>query len=114
MGLERKRLISRLEGMFENHIYNRNNPIRYPITFEMPHGTRELRGTNSILNVDAASEAVFYRGAYVFGANKLFIYQALNEILDYLESEGALDLSCFYDVDEDKWEDEQEDDEDEW
>jgi hypothetical protein len=31
----------------------------------------------------------FYSGRYTFGANKLYIYQALDAILDFLDNKGA-------------------------
>ena len=31
----------------------------------------------------------FYSGKYTFGANELYIYKALDDILDFLEDKGA-------------------------
>ena len=85
MSLAREKLISKLEGIVTQYIYNNGNQIRYPVTFN--DGTR-LRG-NYILDVDEENEDIFYSGKYTFGANKLYIYQALDAILDFLDEEGA-------------------------
>jgi hypothetical protein len=85
MPLAREKLISRLEGIVWKNIYNNNNQIRYPITFR--DGSK-LKG-RYILRVSEKNIGKFYSGRYIFGANELYIYQALAEILDFLDEEGA-------------------------
>ncbi len=68
-----------------DYIDNNGNQIRYPIDFK--DGTR-LRG-RYILDVNEENEDIFYSGKYTFGANKLYIYQALDAILDFLEDKGV-------------------------
>ena len=55
MTLARKKLISKLEGIIADHIYNNGNQIRYPIDFK--DGTR-LRG-RYILDVNENNEEIF-------------------------------------------------------
>lgn len=83
----RKRLISRLEGVVTDHIFNNGNSIRYPITF---NDGSQLRG-KFILDVNEGNEDKFFSGRYVFGANELFIYDALEAVILQLEEEGVID-----------------------
>jgi hypothetical protein len=82
--LGRKRLISKLEGMVWREVYNNDSQIRYPITFE---GKGRLQG-RYILAVNQENESYFFTGKYVFGANELYIYRAINSILEYLKDQG--------------------------
>ena len=83
----RKKLISRLEGTLSEHIVNNGNNIRYPLTFI--DGSK-LKG-NYILNVSDSNLSKFFPGKYIFGANELHIYKALDAVLDHLECEGLID-----------------------
>lgn len=82
--LGRMRLISHLEGIVSDNIHNNYDaPIRYPITLD---DSKELRGRQVILKVDELEWDELMKGKYVFGANKLYIYKALNQIIDYLNN----------------------------
>jgi len=83
MSIGRKKLIAKLEGKFFKNIYNNKNQIRYPITFK--NGSK-LKG-RYILDVNNSNKDYFYSGHYVFGANKLYIYKAIDSMLQFLESE---------------------------
>ena len=83
----RKKLISRLEGIVTDHITNNGNIIRYPITFK---DGSQLRG-KFILDVNENNENKFFSGRYVFGANELFIYEALEAVISQLEEDGLID-----------------------
>ena len=83
----RKKLIASLEGVFRHHIYNNNNSIRYPITF---NNNRRLKGPY-ILRVTEDNEDYFFSGRYQFGANRMYVYQLIDALLDELESRGLLD-----------------------
>ena len=85
--IERKKLISRLEGTVSEHITNNGNNIRYPLTFI--DGSK-LRG-DYILRVSDSNSSKFFTGRYIFGANELHIYKALEAVLDHLEQEGLID-----------------------
>ena len=80
MSFERENLISRLEQVVTKHIYNNGRQIRYPVDFE--DGSRFKK---SFLEVNEENEDIFYSGRYTFGANELYIYQAIEGLLDYLE-----------------------------
>ena len=80
----REKLIAKLEGIFYKHIYNNGSQIRYPIDFE--DGTR-LRG-RYILRVTEDNKDIFFSGRYKFGANSVYIYEALDAILKFLETEN--------------------------
>src|SRR5947209_2235545 len=89
--LGRRILLSRLEGRIGERVLNNKNWIRYPITF--PDGSR-LRGMHKILKADVVTLEEMKEGRYIFGANELFVYQALDKILNELESllpPGAMD-----------------------
>jgi DNA-directed RNA polymerase subunit alpha len=74
-------LLSKLEGIVSDCVENNGNPIRYPVSW--PDGSR-LRGQNTILKAEGYSFEEMAEGRYRFGANELFIYQALDKVLKYL------------------------------
>lgn len=94
----RKKLLSKLEGVVTDQIVNNGNIIRYPITFR--DGSR-LRG-KYILDVNERNEDYFFTGRYVFGANELFIYKALDAVIDKLDAEGLIDFDELYALDDDE------------
>lgn len=83
--LGRRLLLSRLEAIVSKHVYNNNNPIRYPLSFS---NDRSLRGANTILDVTDIGDHDIRQGHYRFGANHLMIMQALEEIVEWLEHVG--------------------------
>ena len=83
-----EQLISKLEGVFYRRIYNNSQPIRYPITFR--DGSK-LKGKNTILDPLNMDTTKFYSGHYKFGANSVYIYEALKDILDKLEEFGLIE-----------------------
>lgn len=85
--LARKKLLSRLEGVVSDHIVNNGKNIRYPLTFI---DGAKLKG-NYILGVSENNSSKFFSGKYIFGANELYIYKALEAVLNTLEKEGFLD-----------------------
>ncbi len=87
--LGRKRLLAKLEGIFTKWITNNGNPIRYPVTWR--DGSR-LRGKHKILNVDNCDWDRMWAARYVFGANEVRIYCAIDEILKYIEERGGGDI----------------------
>ena len=42
-----------------------------------------------ILNVNDNNKDYFYSGHYVFGANKVYIYKAIDSMLQFLENEDC-------------------------
>jgi hypothetical protein len=87
----RKILLSRLEGILGECVRNNKSWIRYPITW--PDGSR-IRGSRKILHAKVYTIDEMLEGRYIFGANELFVYRALNKILEELESmlpPGAMD-----------------------
>jgi hypothetical protein len=89
--LGRRLVLSRLEGLVGESVRNNNNPIRYPLTW--PDGSR-LRGMHRILKASVVTLEEMLQGRYVFGANELFVFQALDNILADLEKRlppGAMD-----------------------
>lgn len=97
MSIGRKKLIAKLEGRFFKNIYNNQNQIRYPITFK--NGSK-LKG-RYILDVNDNNENYFYSGHYVFGANKVYIYKAIDSMLQFLENEDC-DIEIAIDMLSDK------------
>ncbi len=89
----RKLLLSQLESVFHEYVENNGNIIRYPITFS---DNSSLRG-NYILRVDPSSEDIFFSGRYKFGANSLYIYQAIDALIEKLEDFNLID---FYELEE--------------
>ncbi|MBY5947666.1 hypothetical protein [Photobacterium rosenbergii] len=87
---EYKTLIRDLEVCFHNKVENNGRQIRYPLTFD---GDRVLRGSN-IPMIDSAIEAVFFSGRYKFGANDLYVYSAIDEVVKRLISLELLDVEA--------------------
>jgi hypothetical protein len=87
MSLARKKLISSLEAVFHDYVINNDNNIRYPISFK---DNSKLKG-NYVLRVEPGNEDIFYSGRYQFGANSLFIYSAINSLIQSLERRGLID-----------------------
>ena len=83
-----EKLISKLEGVFYRNIYNNGKQIRYPISF---NDGGDLRGSNTILRVDDMKIEKFYSGRYKFGANSVYIYEAIKDILDELEKLNVIE-----------------------
>ncbi|MCK4736244.1 MAG: hypothetical protein KAT65_27575 [Methanophagales archaeon] len=62
--------------------------IRYPITFIEKDGSKDkTRYPDSKISVEKLKS-----GYYAFGANQVFIFQALIEVLQHLEAEYGLDI----------------------
>ena len=85
--LGKKKLLSILEGAFHDHVENNGKRIRYPITFD---DNKEIRG-RAILKITDESNNIFFSGRYQFGANKLYVYQAIESLLEKLEELEILD-----------------------
>jgi hypothetical protein len=75
------RLLSVLEGIVAERVRNNGAQIRYPV--DWPDGSR-LRGKATILRTDDSTYEEMARGRYVFGANELFVYEALDAIPRFL------------------------------
>lgn len=88
------KLLSQLEGIVGDCVQNNGRPIRYPI--DWPDGNR-LRGKNIILRAASYTFDEMSEGRYVFGANELLVYQALDKILKHLAVRMA-DPSSLYDL----------------
>ena len=97
MALTKKRraLLIELERIVGSQCWNDNTrngewdqgrQFRYPIRFPQKKG-RRVRPVMSRL-----SGAMLLTGHYVFGANKLFIFRALNRVLRHLEKTHGLRL----------------------
>ena len=78
-----EKLISRLEGILTDQIYNNGKQIRYPLTF---NDGNKLKGKGTILATDNLDVKKFYSAHYKFGANEVYIYEAIKKILDELEN----------------------------
>jgi hypothetical protein len=91
-----RRLLAKLENRVANAVKNINatNPMRYPIKW--PDGSL-LEGKNVILKVEDYSFEEMAKGRYVFGANELFVFQALDNILQFL-AVSMKDPQCLYDL----------------
>jgi len=85
-----EKLISRLEGILTRKIYNNGNQIRYPLTF---NDGSKLKGHGTRLATDNLDVNKFYSGHYKFGANEVYIYEAIKMILDELEKLRVIDGS---------------------
>ena len=88
--LGRRLLLTRLERMISECLRNNDNSFRYPVTW--PDGSR-LRG-HKTLQAESVSMDELLEGRYIFGANELFIYRALDKVLTALENAlppGAMD-----------------------
>jgi hypothetical protein len=80
-----------LEEVVGRQVLNNNKWIRYPV--DWPDGAR-LRGEGTVLRADVYSLDEMLEGRYTFGANQLFVYRALNDLLGWLEEKlppGAMD-----------------------
>jgi hypothetical protein len=75
------RLLSILEGIVGDCVQNNGRQIRYPI--DWPDGSR-LRGKETILKTQEHTFEEMAEGRYVFGANELFVYRALDKVLQFL------------------------------
>lgn len=99
---KRAKLIAELEKLIGNSCYNGNiqnwgpggvqyisgRSFRYPLTTVDAEG--EKRKTYSKASTDNTDD--FASGYYAFGANRLHIIKALDEVLDYLERERGLSV----------------------
>ena len=100
---ERKELLIKLESIIGNSCFNGNiqnwgpggewegegRDFRYPISFVSGNGQEiEINNTASVKLTDT----MLRNGYYAFGANELLIMDALQRILDYLESKYGVDF----------------------
>jgi hypothetical protein len=99
---KRAQLLARLEQIVGGNCYNGNiqnfgpggsfegegRDFRYPLTLVDPAGVKRKRRS---LATDETPEALSTE-YYSFGANRLHIIKALNEVLDYLEANTELKL----------------------
>jgi hypothetical protein len=100
---ERKELLIKLESIIGSSCYNGNiqnwgpggewegegRDFRYPITFVNANGQKiKVRNPASI----TIKDTMLGTGHYAFGSNELHIMEALQSILDYLESEYGVDF----------------------
>jgi len=90
----RIRLLSELEGVFHDFVVNNGGHIRYPITF---NGNKKLRG-RYVLKIAEENVNIFYSGRYVFGANELYIYKAIDELLRKLSRMNLIDEWALQDL----------------
>lgn len=95
MTKKRKALLIDLEKIVGSQCWNSNirngqwdqgRRFRYPISFPQKKG-RRVRPV-----VSRISDATLLDGHYLFGANKLLIFRALNRMLKHLEKTHALHL----------------------
>ncbi len=96
---EKEMLISKLEGVFTDHIYNNSNQIRYPMVF---NDGSKLKGKNTILNTMNLTHSKFYSSHYIFGANKVYIYEAIDAILNKLDDLDIIHIDSIIDAMEDQ------------
>lgn len=99
---KRAQLLARLEQIVGSNCYNGNiqnygpngsfegegRDFRYPLTVVDEDGNKRKKRSPAI---DETPEALS-TGYYSFGANRLQIVHALNEVLDYLETNADLKL----------------------
>ena len=79
--VERAALLVVLEHLVRNHVYNNGARINYPLS-----GSESIKFHGNEVPDPHDIDAEFVQQArYEFGANDLYIYEALNEVLDYLE-----------------------------
>jgi len=92
---ERRALLIELErvvgsqcwnGNIRNGQWDQGRKFRYPISFPQKKG-RRVRPVMSRI-----SDATLLEGHYHFGANKLFIFRALNRVLKHLEKTHGIRL----------------------
>jgi hypothetical protein len=107
-----KRTLSELEGIFVQAIYNNNRQIRYPIQFKSGDRLKGTMGRNVRLDTEGIDAGELLSGQYVFGANSVYIFQALKSLIEYIEDKTDVDIydgfKDKYNYEED-WEDEEED-----
>lgn len=98
---KKKELLLKLENIIGNSCYNGNIQnyymweledegrwFRYPITFIEKDGSKDKsRYPDSKISVEKLKS-----GHYAFGANQLFIFKALIEVLQYLENKYGLEI----------------------
>ena len=91
---KRRSLLIEMEGIIGSQCWNSRSGqwdegrrFRYPIQFPERKGSRLYRRVTSKI-----SDAKLLKGHYVFGANKLFIFRALNRVLEHLEKTHVLRL----------------------
>jgi hypothetical protein len=99
---KRAQLLARLEQIVGSNCYNGSiqnygpggsfegagRDFRYPLTVVDAEGNKRKKRSPA---VDETPEALS-TGYYSFGANRLQIIKALNEVLDHLEADGKLKL----------------------
>ncbi|NII11740.1 hypothetical protein [Oleiagrimonas sp. C23AA] len=99
---KRARLLAQLEQIVGSNCYNGSiqnygpggsfegagRDFRYPLTVVDADGTKRKKRSPAI---DETPEALS-TGYYSFGANRLQIIHALNEVLEYLETNAELKL----------------------
>jgi len=97
---EKKKLLAKLESIIGNSCYNGNiqnwgpnyqrysngRSFRYPITF-LEQGAIKDKCTKTDPEMPLERMKTGY---YAFGANQLYIIEALEEIIDYLEKNYGL------------------------
>ena len=100
---KRATLIAELEHIVGKNCYNGNiqnygpngrfegsgREFRYPLTMIDEKGEKRKRSYPPATDIEPA---VLVTGHYAFGANKLHIVQALDEVLRYLEEHRGLKL----------------------
>ncbi len=89
-------LLTMLEGIVADHIEleseNERNPL-YLFDDEIVRGPK-----HQILKFDSKNvQEIFQSGRYKFGSKKLFIFQALDNIIDYLDDIGIIDYEALLD-----------------
>lgn len=99
---KRAQILARLEQIVGSNCYNgriqnygpggsfegEGRDFRYPLTVVDADGTKRKKRSSA---VDETPEALS-TGYYSFGANRLHIIKALNEVLDHLETNADLKL----------------------
>ena len=93
---DKKKALSILEGIFVRSINNNGRQIRYPITFEDGTHLKVTMGRNVRLNTDDISIEKMISGKYIFGANKVLIFEALKNVIDYVEDKTGADV--YFDI----------------
>jgi hypothetical protein len=91
----RMTLIAGLERVFEEHIQNSRRKTRTSIRFSgdiilKREGQCALKITEDVIDI-------FYSGKYQFGSNSIYIYQAIDSMLRYLDDRGLIDFANFED-----------------
>ena len=100
MSQERAELIAKLEDIAAEWVYNKRNNYgkggfyHYPVAYKDPRYNNSLFDGNDYYPVTPET-VVSLR--YEFGANKYFIGNALDAILDYLEKRYNIDFDALED-----------------